>query len=203
MRIRIDTRELFANGISFGKSGAYEILIDQVDFAIDPGDSGSWAVTDLANAPCNDQGLVEYSTDFYILKPVDLRLGNSRIIYDVNNRGNKRILQFFNDAIHSNIPRKLDHSGNRFLMRRGYSIVWSGWEGDILAGDERLTIKVPVSRENGDTLTGPVRSERYRSKARYVLEVAVAAQRLVDQRLLLAEDAEMYVENAINESRIC
>ena len=41
--------------------------------------------------------------------------------------------------------------------------------------------------------------ERYRSRDHYVQQVAKAAQRLVDQRLLLAEDADRYVDQAEKE----
>jgi len=43
----------------------------------------------------------------------------------------------------------------------------------------------------------PALAERYRSRADYVARVAVVAQRLVEARLLLAEDLERYVARAI------
>ena len=103
--------------------------------------------------------MVEYSTDLYILKPVELARGNRRLIYDVNNRGNKRIVQFMNDALHSNDPSSAAHAGNGFLMRRGYSVIWSGWQGDILAGDGRLTMALPVATDGDREITGTVRAE--------------------------------------------
>jgi hypothetical protein len=38
--------------------------------------------------------------------------------------------------------------------------------------------------------------ERYHNKADYVAKVKAAAQRLVDQRLLLKEDVQLYVDQA-------
>ncbi|MCH7786431.1 MAG: hypothetical protein IIC22_02875, partial [Chloroflexi bacterium] len=159
IRLRIDAREPFADGMSFGKVGAYERLSGRVDFAIDPDAQANQSVVDLERAPRNSDGLVEYSTDFYILRPTDLAQGNRRLIYDVNNRGNLRLLQFFNDGVHSNEPSSVEHAGNGFLMRRGYSLVWSGWQGDIMSGDGRLTMRLPVASENGRELTGLVRTE--------------------------------------------
>ena len=99
VRIKIDSREPFADGQEFERVGAYEALVGTVDFAIDPDDVSNETVTDLELAPRNDEGLVEYSTDLYILKPLDLSSGNGRLLYDVNNRGNLRAMQFFNDGV--------------------------------------------------------------------------------------------------------
>ena len=103
IKLQIDLREPFADGMSFDSTGAYERLKGRIHFSIDPGDRANRRITDLNLAPRNAQGLVEYATDFYLLKPIDLNAGNRRLIYDVNNRGNKRILQFFNFFILFNI----------------------------------------------------------------------------------------------------
>ena len=52
-------------------------------------------------------------------------------------------------------------------------------------------------RSGGDSR--PSIQERYRSKAHYVRAIASAAQRMVEQRLLLEEDADRYVELAMSE----
>jgi hypothetical protein len=44
-------------------------------------------------------------------------------------------------------------------------------------------------------------TERYRSAAHYVRQIACAAQQLVEQRLLLEEDADRYVARAIQDTR--
>src|SRR5215510_12508877 len=159
VRLRLDTRELFADGMPFGEVGAYERLAGHVLFAIDPNDPANRTIVDLDHAPCNAAGLMEYSTDLFILKPLELGRGNRRLLYDVNNRGTIRAIQFFNDAPHTNRPSTVAHAGNGFLMRRGYTVVASGWQGDILPGEGRLTIQVPVARENGGLITGVVRTE--------------------------------------------
>src|ERR671924_2199155 len=159
IRLRLDTRELFADGIAFGEVGPYERFTGRVLFGLDPDDPANRAIVDLDHAPRNAAGLVEYSTDVYILKPLELRRGNRRLLYDVNNRGNIRAVQFFNDAQHSNTPSTVDHAGNGFLMRRGYTVVASGWQGDILPGEGRLTIRVPIAQDNGSPITGVVRTE--------------------------------------------
>jgi hypothetical protein len=52
-------------------------------------------------------------------------------------------------------------------------------------------------RANGDPR--PSLQERYPSRVSYVRTIAVAAQRLVEQRLLLEEDADRYVALAMQE----
>ena len=95
-----------------------------------------------------------------ILKPVDPARGNRRVFYDYGNRGHKRALRVkLNDAPHSNDPLTLDHAGNGFFMRRGYSIAWVAWEGDMLRGDGRMCLDVPVATDNGAPITGRVRVE--------------------------------------------
>ena len=50
------------------------------------------------------------------------------------------MLQFFNDVPASNNPRTLAHAGNGFLMRRGYTVAWLAWQGDLLPGNGRLLL---------------------------------------------------------------
>ena len=159
IRLHLDTREPFAAGASFGDVGPYERLAGRVWFAVDPAAPAYRQVVDLSHAPRNAAGDVEYTTDFYLLKPVDLARGNQRLLYDVINRGNKRALQFFNDAPHSNTPQSLAHAGNGFLLRRGYTILWSAWQGDLLPGDGRMTMALPTATTPVGAITGIVRSE--------------------------------------------
>src|SRR5262249_59709064 len=86
---------------------------------------------------------IEYSSDFYILKPVDTQKGNGALLYDVNNRGNKRALIQFNSAPASNDPASAEQAGNGFLMRNGFTVVWSGWIPGLPGTDNNLRIEVP------------------------------------------------------------
>lgn len=165
LRLSFTTREPFADGAAFGSVGSYEKCVGRVDFAVDPEDPAYQSVVDIACAPRNAEGLVEFSTDLMILKPADLAQGNRRLLYDVNNRGNTRVLRDFNDAPETkansggNNPSSLEDAGNGFLMRQGYTIVWSGWQGDILPIQHRLTMRLPVAQANGSDITGTVRAE--------------------------------------------
>lgn len=159
IELRIDDRRPFAGGHIFAATGAYERLSGRALFAVDPLADANRDVVDLDKAPRDSRGLVRFESDFMILKPLDMARGNRRVFYDYGNRGHKRALQFFNDAPHSNDPLSLAHAGNGFFMRHGYSVVWLGWEGDMLPGDGRLVLDLPVATDNGKPITGRMRVE--------------------------------------------
>jgi len=159
LHIQIDERRPFAGSMEFDPSGAYQRLRGRVHFAVDPAHPAYRGVVDLEHAPRNDDGHVEFASDLCILAPVDPRRGNRRVLFGYGNRGNKRELQFFNDAPASNDPIDAVHAGNGFLMRRGYTVVWAAWEGDLLPGDGRMVLDVPVATDQGRPITGTVRSE--------------------------------------------
>lgn len=159
IELRIAERIAFADSHPFGDVGAYERLTGRAHFAVDPRAPAQADVVDLDKAPRDDAGLVHFAADFMILKPVELERGNRRVFYDYGNRGHKRALQFYNDAQHSNAPITLAHAGNGFFMRRGYAVAWLAWEGDMLPGDGRMVLDVPVAADNGKPITGRIRVE--------------------------------------------
>ncbi len=159
IEIKISERGPFAGGHEFGSSGAYERLVGRAHFAIDPKAPAQRGITDLEHAPVDAEGRVRFAADIMILRPTDFARGNQRLFLDYGNRGNKRMLQFFNDAPASNDPKTLADAGNGFLMRRGYSIAWIAWQGDLLPGDGRMVMDLPVATDQGKPITGLVRVE--------------------------------------------
>jgi hypothetical protein len=117
--LSISERFAFADGHEFGLVGAYERLVGRAHFAVDPSASAQHGVTDLDKAPTDAVGLVHFTGDFSIVQPIDPARGNRRLFFDYGNRGNKRMLQFYNDAPASNDPRSLADAGNGFLLRGG------------------------------------------------------------------------------------
>ncbi len=157
--LTITERSAFADGATFGASGAYEKLKGRMQFAVDPEAPAQAAITDLALAPRDEDGRVGFTADVFILKPADPALANRRLFYDWGNRGNKRALQFFNDAPAENDPASLRDAGNGFLFRRGYAVAWIAWQGDLYPGNGRMLLDVPVARAPDGPITGWVRSE--------------------------------------------
>ncbi|MDP6445383.1 MAG: alpha/beta hydrolase domain-containing protein [Pirellulaceae bacterium] len=157
VRYEITAREPFADGKVFGEVGEYEVISGRVHYRIDPGNAANKAIRDLQLAPRNDDGLVEFQSDLFVLAPRDLNRGNGTVLYDVNNRGNKLALRFFNDSRGGNDAADPGHG---FLMREGFTVVWSGWDGELLDGGGRMRLFSPVARRaNGDSIKGPVRFE--------------------------------------------
>ena len=154
-------------GTSFGTVGQYEKLVGKAYGELDPTDHRNSIIVDLENAPRNSKGMVEYSMDIYILRPIHPENGNGRVFYEVNNRGNKLALgwmNFFGNETHSsNDPTTAADAGDGFLMREGYTIVWSGWDPiDPVATTPTngLTITVPVAKNSdGSAIVGPALEE--------------------------------------------
>ena len=157
-RVEIVSRQPFAAGTAFGKTGAYEKLRGRAWFALDPDAPANAPIADLALAPRNDRGLVEFSADFLVLRPVDSTRGNEVLLYEVNNRGNLVMLRQLGDAAINNDPTDAADAGNGFLFRQGYTMVWSAWAPDVAVTerDERLVLAPPVARKDGAPITGPV-----------------------------------------------
>ena len=72
-------------GASFGEVGAYEKLIGRAFGEVDPRDPANRDITDLALAPKNARGMVEYDTGIMILRPIDPARGNRRLLYELTN----------------------------------------------------------------------------------------------------------------------
>lgn len=139
------------DGRAFGHVGQYEKIIARAFLAVDPDHPRNAGIVDLNLAPRNDAGRVQFVADVMILKPIDLDLGNRRILYGVVNRGRNLTVGLLNDAPRSNNPTTAADAGNGYMMREGYTLVWSGWQGDLAPGDGRLRLEVPIVSD----VTGP------------------------------------------------
>src|SRR5260221_5937375 len=65
-------------GQEFGSVGRYEKLTGHLFGEVDPAAPENASIVNLNKAPKNAAGHVEYSTDVYILKPVELERGNHK-----------------------------------------------------------------------------------------------------------------------------
>src|SRR5436190_6624479 len=97
-RIEITSSGPFAEGKAFGEVGAYTRIQGRFYGELDPNRPSNKGIVDLAKAPRNERGRVEYSADFDILTPADEAKSNGTLFYDVNNRGNKRLVHLLNDV---------------------------------------------------------------------------------------------------------
>src|SRR5438477_2936367 len=79
VRIEVNSRADVLQGKSFGTTGAYEKLSGKIYFAVDPRNSANRIVADIDKAPMNSAGKVEFSSDFYMIKPKDLSHANGTL----------------------------------------------------------------------------------------------------------------------------
>jgi len=158
-RIEIASRETLAEGMAFGETGAYEKIRGTLFYAVDPDNQANAAIVDLDLAPRGADGMVRFQGDFLLLKPVDLGRGNGRLLYDVNNRGNLYMLRHINGGTRTNDPSTAEDAGNGFLMEQGYSLLWSAWNWDVVSGDDRLQIELPIAMENGSPIRQRIAAE--------------------------------------------
>ena len=142
-------RQPFADSHEFGSAGAYEIVAGEAHGEVAPEDPRNACIVNLAKSPRNERRAVEYRCDVHILRPTDMSKGNRRVLYEAPNRGSKRGLMFLNDAPECNDPVALEHAGNGFMMRHGYTWVTSGWQGDLVPWKDGMVLDVPVATDDG------------------------------------------------------
>ncbi len=153
--LEITNRASFASGESFGNVGAYELLEGTAHFAVDPSHSRNQGITDLELAPRNSAGRVEFTSDFSMLQPVNIDRGNRRILFDVVNRGRKTALTFNGVPIPTDATAPLQ-AGNGYLMRRGYTVVWGGWQADVPPTPGLIGLQGPEAVGPQGPLTGKI-----------------------------------------------
>ena len=142
-RVEIATRTDVLGGRSFGSSGPYEQIVGRVYFSVDPSDERNLVVADLDKAPKNAAGRVELSADLAILRPKDPSRGSGIALIDVVNRGRKTVFTSFNRAAATGNLSTEAEIGDGFLLRRGYTLVWVGWEFDVSQRDGAMRIAAP------------------------------------------------------------
>jgi Alpha/beta hydrolase domain len=166
-------------GFSFPGVGQYQKITGVAYAEVDPNDSRNSVIVDIGLAQLQaapgqpgrtPSGKVAYLLNFYILKPVNLSAvdhslnGYGKVMYEPPNRGGKtwtalgRVTGGGNDPATITDPTVL---ANSFLMPRGYTLVWSGWEplGVPLASlgtTQTQAVALPLAKNpDGSTITGP------------------------------------------------
>lgn len=160
VRIQVTSRADLLAGTPFGTAGPYEKVSGTIHFAVDPRNPVNQIITDIEKAPKNAAGLVEFSSEFYLIRPKDPRRGNGSLLYEVSNRGGKSMLGFFNRASGSLDPSEAAHFGDGFLLEQGFTLLWLGWQFDVPMRDGLIRVHAPVAREpDGRPILGLVRSD--------------------------------------------
>ena len=135
VRLTVESRETPAYAAN------YERLTGHFSGELDPADPRNAIVNDLALAPRNASGKVEYSATFTLLRPADAAKASGVLWYEVPNRGNS----------------PLNPRPSADALAAGHVIVSSGWQGDLTPRAGLETIRVPFARNaDGSPITGPV-----------------------------------------------
>jgi hypothetical protein len=191
-RIQVDTTRSESptfGGYSWPGVGQYEKIVGKAYGEVKPADPLNAVIVDLSLAPRNASGNVEYSFDFYILKPVDLAKGAHKVMYEPPNRGRKTWQSLGRVQSGGNDPGSITGAtelANSFLMPRGYTMVWSGWDASAgtSSANFNTTITLPVAKNaDGSTITGPAFEYIVSPGASYTLTYAAASMDKAQARL--------------------
>jgi hypothetical protein len=162
-RFVVEERVSLATGTEWGTAGAYERLKGTAYMEVDPRDPLNAVIVNLDRAPLNARGMVEFSSPFLILKPVDMSRGNRKIWYGINNRGNcieVGIRAFPQAPATCNPLTVADVGASNVLLREGYVTVDTGWQGDGIPSPNQLFPNFPVAKQpDGSSIVGPLRLE--------------------------------------------
>jgi hypothetical protein len=158
-KIEILTRGVAFGGYSFPGIGQYEYITGIATGEVNPNNPLNSVIVDIKLAPRNARGNVEYQHNFYILKPLDLRKGNHKMMYEPPNRGGKTF-GTVNNSTGGNDPASMTDPAalaKTFWWTRGYTTVWSGWENNLgpLNGFTATASFPVVTGPSNATLTGP------------------------------------------------
>lgn len=160
--IEVLERSSFASGVNIGDSGAYEKIKGIAKFSLDPNSAANQRIVDLKLAPRDAGGRVTFESPFILLRPVKAR--DSTLVYDVNNRGGIAILgQMDGASPANNDPTTIADAGDGFLMRHGFTLLFSAWTWDVAPqapGAKPLIFAPLVARQaDGGPITGLVENE--------------------------------------------
>lgn len=153
----IQSKTPYLGGVSWGNAGPYELLRGVAQMQVDPNDPHNAVITDLANAPRDAKGRVEFSTPFLILRPVSSGDGNGKLFYALNNRGTS-----LEGLLTATTQAEVLATDAGAAMERGYVVADAGWEGDVVPTASNLVPNLPVATmASGRPITGPMHYEYY------------------------------------------
>jgi hypothetical protein len=158
--LEVTQRSPFAEGMTFGAVGQYELLRTRITMALDPSIPVNRAIVDLDNAHTSVLGLVEVESDALVLRPKETSRGNRCLLSVVPNRGTTGGLPFRYDEPPRFGPETGLQPGDGWVLRAGWTIVWTGWQWDIPRTEGRLGCSVPEVVDLEDqSLEGTIRVE--------------------------------------------
>ncbi len=150
-----------------------EVTYGKVYFAVDPKLAPNRIIRDIDLASKNAQGLIEFSADFYMVRP---RKGNGTALVEVSNRGGKGLTSVFDFAKHGGDLTSAEALGDSFLLQQGFTLVWLGWEFDVPNEPGMLRADLPLATNQGKTISEMIHSEWVGEKREDVISTGDRAQ---------------------------
>ena len=153
-RFQIISRTPAFSGMPFEGGGEYETIVAVAHMRIDPRHPANRGIADIdkAGAP---GAWIPYKTDVVIMRPRETSHASRTLLVELPNRGGWLFPVMANDA--AGEPGKPAKAGNGFTMRRGHTLAWIGWQGNVaLAADgSGAGMELPVANLAGAPITGP------------------------------------------------
>ena len=187
VRFVVEQKRPLAEGTTFGSAGAYERLDGTAYFEVDPKDPLNAIIVNLDKAPRNARGMVEFSSPFVILKPVEMAKGNHKIYVPKPDQDG------------------LDIAGVRPIEIRvpigthtGWNVRKEGFRAPSMCPLTGSFIPFAATKEQRVSAGDPRKSleERYGAHDGYANAVKDATKALVAERFLLQEDATRFIKEA-------
>jgi hypothetical protein len=119
----------------------YEWVAAVATFAVDPSHRANARIADLDLAPRDADGKVRFRSDVRILRPSADPTGRALVV--VPNRGMVGGIPFSLDVAAQMGPTEDPDPGDGFLLRRGWTIAWCGWQWDVVRGKGWLGMDAP------------------------------------------------------------
>ena len=129
-------------------AGTHERIIARVHYTVDPRLAANRAIVDLAQAPRNAAGLVEFSGDLLFFQPKDPARARGAVFLEVVNRGRDQALGLMSAAVQRSLAPESWSMGDGFLLERGFAVAFLGWQFDVTPA-QGLTFQAPVAPVGG------------------------------------------------------
>jgi hypothetical protein len=162
-------------------------------------------IVDLDHAPKTAQDEVRYTADVMILRPREAAHSRRVILAEVPNRGMRLALESVNGLdplrdLAALMQGKATSppfagrgaAGGGFLYRRGFTLVWVGWQADVPPAAQLLRAELPVATDNGKPITGRVEMTAVfdNTEPRSVIALAYPAAPGAEEQALLTVRAK-------------
>lgn len=171
-RFEIVSRAPAFAGAPFEGGGEYETIVAVAHMRINPRHPANRAIADIDHA--GEPGAwIAYKTDVVILRPREPARASGTLLVELPNRGNRLFAVMANDTPSG--PGAAS-AGNGFTMRRGHTMAWIGWQGNVplAANGSALGMQLPLATLAGAPITGPSFAEAVFDDGRTTGAIALA-----------------------------